>query len=166
MLRDLWNRFDNPLVRSVGIATHDYFMRESRYWTQVRIESVEKFHLSDSTFWRDYYLGHYDAGRQELKFILSHVPNHPAALYLLGVLSIKMHDVSQPLQWYERAMRLFPEHAYTRAQYGRYLVDIGNVETGILELEQATRDEPDLAIARAWLDEAYQRRAQLTPPSH
>jgi hypothetical protein len=130
------------------------------------IPIVENGHLGPKTnprgFWPRYTEGNLPLAVNELKYVLWVFPNHPRALLLLGMLAKQMHDPTIPIAYYEKALRLFPNRAATRAQYGAYLVDVGERNQGILQLEQALQLDPSLLAARAWLDKA--RRGQPVQP--
>ena len=57
--------------------------------------------------------------------------------------------------YYEKALKLFPQYAITHAQYGSYLVGIGNSKAGIAQLEKAVEMNPRLMQAHTWLAQAY-----------
>jgi hypothetical protein len=126
------------------------------------IPVVENGHLGPKTnlrgFWPRYNEGNLPLALNELKYVLWVFPNHPRALHLLGMLSRQLHDRTIPIAYYEKALQLFPSRAATRAQYGAYLVEIGERAQGILQLEQALKMDPSSLTARAWLDKA--RRGQ------
>ncbi len=122
------------------------------------IPIVENGHLGPKTnprgFWPRYTEGNLPLAVNELKYVLWVFPNHPRALHLLGIVSKQLHDTSIPIAFYEKALRLFPDRAFTRSQYGAYLVDIGERAQGIVQLEKALQKDPGLLTARAWLDKA------------
>jgi hypothetical protein len=133
---------------SIGIDEQSTFL----------IPVVENGHLGPKTnprgFWPRYNEGNMIVALAELKYVLWVFPNHPQALHLLGIVSKRLHDTSIPIAFYEKALRLFPDRASTRAQYGAYLVDVGERAQGILQLEHALRLDPMNLTARAWLDKA------------
>jgi tetratricopeptide (TPR) repeat protein len=122
------------------------------------IPIVENGHLGPKTnprgFWPRFTKGEHQLAVAELKYVLWVFPNHPRALHLLGMMAKQMKDTSIPIAFYEKALRLFPDRAYTRAQYGAYLVDVGDRTQGLLHLEKALQMNPSDLVARAWLDKA------------
>lgn len=124
---------------------------------------AEEYHLTNTTFWERYRLRDWVRARGELIFILRIVPNHPKVLYLLEAVASEMEDVTYPIAYYERALRLYPQHAITRARYGRYLVRIGQREAGVAQLEQALAADPSLDVARGWLADTKANRGASGP---
>ena len=88
----------------------------------------------------------------ETIFVLRVFPNHPEALGLMSVICRELDELSTPIPFYERAIRLYPNRAYTRAQYGAYLGSIGQKNAGRVYLEEALRMDPNLEVARGWLE--------------
>jgi tetratricopeptide (TPR) repeat protein len=164
--RDAHNPFakDPPVQKSEQKVwvNNDYYDIGIGEQATFLIPVVENGHLGPKTnlrgFWPRYNQGNLPLALNELKYVLWVFPNHPRALHLLGMLSKQLHDRTIPIAYYEKALNLFPNRAATRAQYGAYLVDIGERAQGILQLEQALRLDPSLLTARAWLDKA--RRGQ------
>lgn len=93
----------------------------------------------------------------DLNFTLDRFPNHPRALMLAEALAGVTGVPTLPLTYYERALKIYPQYALTHSQYGAYLVEIGRVETGIAELQHAIKISPNLAMAHAWLAQAYKK---------
>jgi tetratricopeptide (TPR) repeat protein len=91
----------------------------------------------------------------DLKYALDRFPNHPKGLMLAGVLARLTQSPMLAITYYEKALKLYPQHALTHAQYGLYLVDIGRAGEGIEKLERAIAMDPKLASAHAWLAKAY-----------
>jgi predicted Zn-dependent protease len=111
----------------------------------------------------------YAYAQNDLLYTLRKFPNHPRALHMLGELGKATQDYGLPIVHFEKAIKLFPQYAYTHAQYGEYLVEIGAVKAGISELKDAIRIDPNLVLAQAWLDKAYERigarnRTTSSPP--
>ncbi len=164
--RDAHNPFAKdphvPKSEQKAWVNRDYYDIGVEEQATFLIPIVENGHLGPKTnlrgFWPRYNEGNLPLALNELKYVLWVFPNHPKALHLLGMLSKQLHDRTIPIAYYEKALRLFPSRAPTRAQYGAYLVDIGERAQGILQLEQALRMDPSLLTARAWLDKA--RRGQ------
>ena len=139
-------------------VNRDYFAIASDADSYRLIPIVENGHLGPKSnprgFWPQYTGGRLELAVNELKYVLWVFPNHPRALHLLGIVSKEMKDTAIPIAFYEKALRLFPERAYTRAQYGAYLVDIGERAQGMMQLEKSLQMDPSSLPARAWLDKA------------
>jgi len=148
----------SPKNEPKSFVNNDYFAIPTSTNLTALIPIVENGHLGPKNnprgFWPRYNEGSKDAAFGELKYVLWVFPNHPRALHLLGMLSRETNKPDVPIAYYEKALRLFPDRAYTHAQYGAYLVEIGEKTQGILQLEQALRMDPSLLTARAWLDKA------------
>lgn len=146
------------------LIVHDYWNRNQSRATYEMVRNVERYHLADENFWKEYREGHLKEARGGIVFVLKYVPNHPTALHLLGVISRQMGEPSYPIPYFERALRLLPQHAYTRAQYGDFLGSIGKREAGIRELREALLQDPGLIVAKAWLDTLLRGGSRLPPP--
>ncbi|HEV8128391.1 MAG TPA: hypothetical protein VGQ14_01910 [Candidatus Eisenbacteria bacterium] len=168
--RDAHNPFAKdphvPKSEKKAWVNKDYYAISIEEQATFLIPVVENGHLGPKTnlrgFWPRYNEGNLPLALNELKYVLWVFPNHPRALLLLGMLAKQMHDPTIPIAYYEKALRLFPNRAATRGQYGAYLVDIGEKNQGILQLQQALQLDPSLLVARAWLDKA--RRGQPLHP--
>lgn len=148
----------SPKNEKQGFVNNDYFSIPVDATAARLIPIVENGHLGPKNnprgFWPRYAEGRSNLAFNELQYVLWVFPNHPRALHLLGLLARETHQPSIPIAYYEKALRLFPGRAYTRAQYGAYLVEMGEKMQGILQLEQALKIDPTLLTARAWLDKA------------
>lgn len=147
-----------PKNEPKSFVNNDYFGVATNPAAAQLITLVENAHLGPKNnprgFWPRYNEGNLDQAFGELKYALWVFPNHPRALFLLGMLARQTNKPDVPIAYYEKALRLFPDRAYTHAQYGSYLVEIGEKTQGILQLEQALKMDPNLLPARAWLDKA------------
>jgi len=92
-----------------------------------------------------------------LDYTLVRFPNHPRALTLLGAVAKLTNTPTLAIPYYEHALRLYPQYAFTHAQYGHYLSEISRREEGILKLKAAIELDAKLAVAYAWLSEAYSK---------
>jgi predicted Zn-dependent protease len=101
--------------------------------------------------------GRLDNAIDDLNYTLNKFVNHPKALLLLGMVARLSRKPSLPLSYYEKAIRLYPQYAFTHAQYGNYLVDTGNVTAGIQRLKRAVELDPTLVAVYVWLAKAYSR---------
>jgi predicted Zn-dependent protease len=96
-----------------------------------------------------------DAAIRDVKYTLDRFPNHPKGLMLLGVVARLTNDPSFAVNYYKRALSLFPQYAITHVQYGEYLVSVGLTNEGIGQLKRAIEIDPKLAVAYAGLAKAY-----------
>ena len=167
----------NPLAKDPHVpkseaqmwVNNDYFSVGADPEASRLMPIVENGHLGAKTnprgFWPRYTEGSLEKAVTELKYVLWVFPNHPRALHLLGIVAKELHDPSIPIAFYEKALRLFPDRAYTRAQYGAYLVDIGEPAQGIMQLEAALKRDPQSLVARAWLDKAKRESTAPVAPT-
>jgi len=135
------------------VTPRDYF--DPRYKTE--LATVEKYHLTKKTFWAEFESKRYHYAILELEFVLRHFPNHPKALQLMELVAKMSKEPHLAIPYYEKAVRLFPQHAFTHAQYGNYLVDTGQAEKGIGRLQRAIEIDPKLTVTYYWLWDAYTR---------
>lgn len=133
---------------------YDYYERDAP--RDMLLANVEKFHLGEDSFWKAYRTRVYTSAAGELRFALKYFPNHPRALYLTEIVAKETSNPTLAIRAYERALQLYPQHPYTRAQYGAYLVRIGATTAGIQELRTAIAADSTLYLARAWLASALQ----------
>jgi tetratricopeptide (TPR) repeat protein len=78
----------------------------------------------------------------------------------LTLIAQTTHRKKLPIEYFKKAIRLFPQYAITRAQYGAYLKDIGRLPEAIKELKLATKVDPSMVEAYAWLAETYFKNEQ------
>lgn len=121
---------------------------------------VEGAHAGEATH-AFYRAGRYKDALGDCKYTLARFPNHPKALYLIGRIAQDIKQPTMAIPYYEAALKYYPQYAYTHAQYGRYLVEIGATAAGLAELREAMRMDPDELQARAWYAEA---QAEATAP--
>ena len=134
---------------AVGHRVCDYFNRYTDPATADLLRTVERYHLAES-FWSYYREGAFGSVRSDLLYVLSYFPNHPKALHIMAYDKNVDAEPSSVIQHFEAAIRTYPGHAYTYAQYGRYLLSIGRTSAGIALLDEALRLDPDLVVAQAW----------------
>lgn len=126
----------------------------------------------DPEAWRDLYLndtyhtnrvlhsiqvGRYDEAIADLRFVLEKWPNHPRALLLIESLGQVTQALELPTPYYEKAIQLFPQYAMTFAQYGKYLVEIGQWDKGVENLKRAIEKDRKSVAAHVWLSQAYDK---------
>ncbi len=167
--RDAWNPISKdphvPKNEYRSWVNQDYFTVITTDQGREFLQVVERPHLGPKTnprgFWKFYNAGRYMESFVDLRYVLCIFPNHPRALQLLCQVSKQVNMPDVPIAYFEKAIKLFPERGFTHAQYGAYLVDMGEATAGILELQKALNLDPDLLQARAWLTKA---RRQLGLP--
>ena len=113
--------------------------------------------------WSRFWSGNYKEPLGDCQYTLERFPNHPRALHLLAEIAKATNDVSMAIPHFEYALKLYPQYAFTHAQYGHYLLDIGAVQAGVGELREALRIEPKQFQAKAWLAEALAAHPELAP---
>jgi Tfp pilus assembly protein PilF len=91
----------------------------------------------------------------QLEWILARFINHPQALAIAAAFSISTKNPTWAIPHFERALSIYPQHALTHAQYGKYLTDIGMADKGMEQLKKASEMEPRLIAAHVWLAVAY-----------
>jgi len=141
----------------------DYFTADLQPEVKAYLDQISNRHASERV-WQLYRDGMFTEPLGDCKYALDRFPNHPRALYLLGEIAKATHETSMPIQYFERALKLFPQHAFTHAQYGHYLVEIGAASAGIAELVEAQRLDPNQLQAQAWLTEARSAGTEKEQP--
>jgi len=140
----------------------DYFTANDSPEIKQLLESVDFHHTRKAEEWLlkgEMQYIHYALG--ELEYTLDTFPNHPRALQIIGAYG-KIKKVPQiAVPFYEKALRLYPQYALTHAQYGGYLVDVGETEEGIVRLKKAIEIDPRLAMAYDGLYKAYTKIGNL-----
>lgn len=144
-----------PLPPAYSQETNKDYFSVTQPSDKTLLRDVEKYHLGPDKFWKWYTAKKFHYAVQELAFVLRYFPNHPKALQLMGAIGIQTEDPSLAIPYFENALRFYPQYAITYAQYGRYLVDTGNIHAGIRHLKKATEMDPGLARAFAELAKAY-----------
>jgi tetratricopeptide (TPR) repeat protein len=144
-----------------ALGVYDYFTCGLDPGLRVYLTMASNRHASEAV-WDLYRAGKYAEPLGDCKYLLDRFPNHPRALHLMTEIAKATGETSMPLAYFEKALRLFPYYAYTHAQYGRYLLDIGATSAGLLELEEALKLDPNQVQALAWL--AAARPGTAVPP--
>lgn len=101
--------------------------------------------------------GRMDNALADCRYTLDRIPNHPKGLALVGMLARLTKNPSLAISYYRRALKLYPQYAITRAQYGGFLVDSGNAKAGIAELQKALEMDPTLTLGHKFLIQAYRK---------
>jgi predicted Zn-dependent protease len=139
---------------------------ENDYFSPTRdnglLQTIQRYHLSREKFFLYYKegiaTGEFSRAIDELKFILRYYPNHPRALVFLASIAQMKKDFNLADQHYRKALSLYPQHALTHAQYGHFLLEAGQLDSGVAHLNQAIELKEQLAIAYEWLANAYDRQ--------
>ena len=159
----LWNGQD-PLKNRQALADdlmdQDYFTANQHPETKELLYVNEKYHLNKRVL-NDFSAKRFDIVLDDLRYILDRFPNHPEALMLLGSVATLKKDPPLAVPYYEKALRLYPQYAITHAQYGAYLIDIGQVDLSITRLDRAIRINPKYAFAHGRLAEAYYKNGNF-----
>ncbi len=140
---------------AAGWVNRDYFLKDSDPEVSLLVSKVERAHLAKANFFKWYDMQEWSYAIGDLQYALWVFPNHPKALYFMGVIAKDTNQYSLPIKYFQNAITLFPQHALTHAQYGSYLVDIGDAERGMERLSTALKLDPNLAVGHAWLAKAY-----------
>ena len=97
----------------------------------------------------------------DLDYTLRAIPNHPAALTVMGNVARQRKTVMLPgAKWpvecyFERAMRFQPNDGAVRAAYGNYLFSIGKTDEALVQFRDAAELSPDDAAINYNLGLAY-----------
>jgi len=98
----------------------------------------------------------------DLKYTLERFPNHPRGLQLMGVVSQILKKPGLAVSYYHKAIEQFPRYAVTRAQFGLYLVGIGDLDDGINMLIQSVEIDPRFPGGHAGLAHAYAKKGEMS----
>lgn len=138
------------------VPERDYFTADDDPQARRDLDLNNEHHTNHVLKWlRD---GNINMAIQDARFTLNNWPNHPRALMLMEAIGRIAHNPSLPIPYYEKAVTKYPHHAITHAQYGKYLLEIGQLDAGIARLLNAIEIDPKMAAAHAWLAEAYQKK--------
>jgi tetratricopeptide (TPR) repeat protein len=94
----------------------------------------------------------------DLKYTLDRFPNHPKALQYLSLVSKLTKNIDLAILYYQKALSQYPQYAMTHAQYGQYLLSIGDVNSAIESLKRAVEIEPKLVGGYVLLAQAYSKQ--------
>ena len=150
----------NKQALAEELMDQDYFTADQNPETRQLLHENEAYHLNKRVL-NDFNAKRFDIVRDDLHYILKRFPNHPQALMLLGSVAILMKEPSLAVSYYEKALGLYPQYAIIHAQYGSYLIDIGQVDLSIARLDRAIRINPKYAFAHGRLAEAYYKNGNL-----
>lgn len=159
---DCGGELNNPQRGNTTPINQDYFSMDRYPGTKCLVRLVEQGHVNERVM-KEFRAGAYDSVIADLKYALERVTNHPRALMLLCSVARMTHAPALPIPYFERALKLYPNYAFTHAQFGLYLTTIEDHDAGIVELKRATELDPTMAQAWAWLAGAYQHKRQPEP---
>jgi len=97
----------------------------------------------------------------DIRYSLDRFPNHPQALQLLPLVARLANNQALARTYFEKAVTQFPQYALTQAQYGLFLVSIGNLDDGIGRLNRSIEMDPKLAAGHAGLAHAYVKKGDI-----
>lgn len=146
-----------------GWLNQNYFDAAKTTFSTELLLNAERNHFAQGNFWSKYKAGNLGYALEDLKYVLLVFPNHPKALHMLGLICRTTKDNLTPIIYFEKAVRLFPQEAYTEAQYGAYLISIGEQSAAIARLNEALRIDPNLTFAQALLAEAQEKERASAP---
>jgi tetratricopeptide (TPR) repeat protein len=148
--------------RGEGTINHNYFAAANSKAILDIVRNIETNHIDrcphnnfNGGVMKDIANGRYDLAKQDLMFMLERVVNHPRALQIGIMLTKLSKDRKWLLDRFEYALRWYPNYAFTHAQYGSFLVEIGEVAGGVEKLEYAIKMDPKLVAGYVWLSKAY-----------
>jgi tetratricopeptide (TPR) repeat protein len=145
---------------SLVTGGYDYFTANLDPGLANYLELVTRRHAGAHT-WGIFWDGKYAEAQGDCQYSLERFPNHPTALHLVGEIAKATHDPSLAIPYYENALRLYPQYAFTHSQYGSYLIDIGATVAGIEQFREALRLDPTQFQAKAWLAQALAAHPEL-----
>ncbi len=106
-------------------------------------------------------LWNYRRALHECDYVLERLVNHPKALTLCVSVVKFLNRPGYLMKYFENAVRLYPKHAVTHAQYGRYLSEIGEHEDAVARLQRAIMMDEKSKVSHAWLAEAYRKKGEI-----
>ena len=118
--------------------------------------SVTKYHVDKAYGWiRD---GRLNDAIEDLKYTLDRFPNHPKALQTMGLVSQLTKKPAMASTYYQKALTQYPQYAMTHAQYGQYLLSIGDIDKAIESLKRSIEIDPKLVGSYVLLAHAYSKQ--------
>ena len=140
-----------------GANFQDYFAAHQRSDSYLKL--VESAHVR--TINKSITEGRLDNAIGDIKYTLDRFPNHPGSLQQLSMVAQMAKNISLAVSYFERAISLFPQYAFTRAQYGLFLVSVNQVDAGIEHLKQSIEMEPKLPSGYVGLAHAYVKKGDF-----
>jgi predicted Zn-dependent protease len=151
--------------RGENTVNHNFFAASQNEALRGLLLNIRVHHFkpcphSPQGTYHDIAIGRYDYAKEDLTYILERFVNDPVALQLITPITLATKDHAWGISRFEHALRWYPNYAMTHAQYGAYLVDIGNVPGGIEKLETAVKMDPKLVAGYVWLSKAYSKHGK------
>lgn len=149
---------DRELVLQAGQAVSDAAARRAAV-AQKEMEALVARYPQEPNI--HYIYGSYlifsdvDAALKEWQRELEISPRHVPSRIGLVVEYLKRGDTASAMPYAKQAVELDPRNFVTHTLYGRVLVESGDVQLGITELELAAKMAPDSPQARVALATAY-----------
>jgi tetratricopeptide (TPR) repeat protein len=144
------------------VSSRDYFSivsTTSESYSRRSFRNIEQHHLSKALI--NLRQGKAREAINDCVYVLDRAVNHPKGLAILGFAARLAKEPSLPVRYYERAVTLYPGHAMTHAQYGKYLAEIGKREEGVKRLQRAIEIDPGFKVAYTWLAHLYVQLGQV-----
>jgi len=91
-------------------------------------------------------------------------PTYSQAAFYLGLTYNALFDEQKAEQYYKKAIEIDPDYLEAHANYAGMLLDIGNVDEAIRQLNAVLTRQPEHAVALTMLAQAY-RFKELFPQS-
>jgi tetratricopeptide (TPR) repeat protein len=91
-------------------------------------------------------------------------PSYSQAAFYLGLTYNALFDEEKAEQYYQKAIQIDPDYSEARADYAGMLLDIGNVDEALRQIDAVLTRQPDHAVALTMAAQAYRFKA-LYPQS-
>ena len=148
---------------------HDYYERRTNKGIHELVLLVENAHVNEIlpnlrksfTAPENLRQGFLNQALKEINYTLGRLVNHPKALALSASVTKLLGKPRMPIIFYQRAIKMYPHRAFTQAQFGNFLVGLGEIDQGIERLKTAIKLNPKLAMSYGWLAWAYQKKGDL-----
>jgi predicted Zn-dependent protease len=144
-------------INVLGVSYDYYDVSDPGVQNYMKI--VESAHINKIPTWLSQ--GRYDNAVADVEYALERFPNHPLALQYAAMIAQMTKRTAWANKYFDLAVSSFPSHAITRAQYGLYLVAIGNVDSAIAKLQVSIEMDPKLTAGYVGLAQAYTKKADL-----
>src|SRR5262245_12293012 len=134
------------------LINQDWFTADLFPETKMLRYLVTIGHVNERVY-KDFRDKSYESVVSDCKYTFQYFPNCPNSLNLMAEVAMARSQPDLAIPFFERALQLYPQYAFTHAQYGHYLANIGAISAGIVELREALALDPSQAQAKAWLAE-------------
>jgi len=141
------------------LINQDYFVAKQSKETIQLLQLVDTYHTNNILPLIG--KGEYGGALNDIKYTLNRFPNHPMGLILMALYARLTKGYALAPPYYDKAIRLYPQHALTHAQYGAYSVTTGSVDEGIKKLGLALEMDPQLVFAHVWLAAVYYKTGNV-----